>query len=151
MDSSSCSDAPSSEEEEEEGTPSVEAVLWSFHPQSRSCLGTKARHHSIGVNSMPGRKRHQKISTRTLVNTNLACQRKYHFHSNLANKKSCNKYAPSSVTRRCPNRSCSSPRHGSSKRRRQGSWRTIRILFKLLAARAFRAPLTLSPHTTSSV
>ncbi len=58
---------------------------------------------SIGLNSMPKGKLHQKSNTRTLVNTNLACQRKCHFHSNHANKKSCNKYAPSSLIRRCLN------------------------------------------------
>ncbi len=41
MDSSSSSDAPSSEEAE--GTPSVEAALWSSHPQSRSCLANESK------------------------------------------------------------------------------------------------------------
>ncbi len=41
MDSSSSSDSPSSEEAA--GTPSVEAALWSFHPQSRSCFANKSK------------------------------------------------------------------------------------------------------------
>ncbi len=41
LDSSSCSDAPSSEDAE--GTPSVEAALWSFHPKSRSFLANEGK------------------------------------------------------------------------------------------------------------
>ncbi len=41
IDYSSSSDAPSSEETG--GTPSLKAALWSFHPQTRSCLGDESK------------------------------------------------------------------------------------------------------------
>ncbi len=114
MDSSSSSDAPSSEEAE--GTPSVEAALWSFHPQSRSCLANESKapfdwpEFDAGTETPPENQHKDIGEYQSRLPTEIP------LHSNLANKKSCNKYAPSSVTRRCPNRSCNSPRHGSSKR-----------------------------------